>query len=483
MQRFPHGATMRPPFVRPGAGYGRRVGRPGPESARPLPVCSTRRVGAGSGPRMSETPRSRDADAPEVPLTPDASATTPRSWSRSSARSPSSRGRCGGAPAARNAGATAVQRTRGSSSRRCSPGLFASGFSVTILAVSIPEIADDLGSSTSVLTFAVTGPFLALALAMPLLGKLGDVRGHRRVVSPRSQRLRRRDRVHCARVERAVAHRVARRRRRSSARPPAPASMAMIMHAFAPGAAGQGDGVVVARLGRRAGDGARRRRAARRRDRLAWDLHRAGAARRDGRRRRLLRAARDGTRTTRTAIDWRGAGTPRRRHGVRSRCAPARRTGRLDGAVAPRSRCDRGGRGASRSCSRSASRPRHSSRSNSCAAGTSARRSRHRRSRTSATWAGTSCTPLLVQEIFGFSVGQTSFAMAVRPLTFSITAPIAGYVAVRVGERRCALTGTDVARALDARIRVRVAAGVARVDVREPGDRRACRRACRCRRS
>ena len=38
MHRFPHGATRRPPFVRPGAGYGRRVGRPGPESARPKPV-------------------------------------------------------------------------------------------------------------------------------------------------------------------------------------------------------------------------------------------------------------------------------------------------------------------------------------------------------------------------------------------------------------------------------------------------------------
>jgi predicted MFS family arabinose efflux permease len=50
-------------------------------------------------------------------------------------------------------------------------------------------------------------------------------------------------------------------------------------------------------------------------------------------------------------------------------------------------------------------------------------------------------TPILVQEIFGYSVGQTSFAMAVRPLTFSVTAPIAGYVAVRVGERRCALAG------------------------------------------
>ena len=38
MQRFPHGATLRPPFARPGAGYGRRIGRPGPESARPKPV-------------------------------------------------------------------------------------------------------------------------------------------------------------------------------------------------------------------------------------------------------------------------------------------------------------------------------------------------------------------------------------------------------------------------------------------------------------
>jgi len=38
MQRFPHGATLRPPFARPGAGYGRRTGRPGPESARPKSV-------------------------------------------------------------------------------------------------------------------------------------------------------------------------------------------------------------------------------------------------------------------------------------------------------------------------------------------------------------------------------------------------------------------------------------------------------------
>jgi hypothetical protein len=53
MKRFPHGATLRPPFVRPGAGYGRRTGRPGPESARPEPVlqhpAGRHRIGLPSG--------------------------------------------------------------------------------------------------------------------------------------------------------------------------------------------------------------------------------------------------------------------------------------------------------------------------------------------------------------------------------------------------------------------------------------------------
>jgi EmrB/QacA subfamily drug resistance transporter len=60
-------------------------------------------------------------------------------------------------------------------------GLFATGFTITVLAVSLPEIADDLHTSQTTLTWIVTGPFLAHALGMPLLGKLGDVYGHRRV--------------------------------------------------------------------------------------------------------------------------------------------------------------------------------------------------------------------------------------------------------------------------------------------------------------
>jgi len=60
-------------------------------------------------------------------------------------------------------------------------GLFASGFTITVLAVSIPDIADDLGTSERALTWVVSGPLLTFAIAMPLAGKLGDVRGHKRV--------------------------------------------------------------------------------------------------------------------------------------------------------------------------------------------------------------------------------------------------------------------------------------------------------------
>jgi MFS family permease len=51
-------------------------------------------------------------------------------------------------------------------------------------------------------------------------------------------------------------------------------------------------------------------------------------------------------------------------------------------------------------------------------------------------------TPLLVQEQFGFTVAATSYAMVCRPLSFSLSAPVSGYVASRVGERKAAVVGT-----------------------------------------
>ena len=60
-------------------------------------------------------------------------------------------------------------------------GLFSVGFTITILSVSIPRIAEELGSDTSTITWVVTGPLLAFAVVGPAMGKLGDLHGHRRV--------------------------------------------------------------------------------------------------------------------------------------------------------------------------------------------------------------------------------------------------------------------------------------------------------------
>lgn len=53
--------------------------------------------------------------------------------------------------------------------------------SITILAVSRPAIAADLGTSASTLVWLISGPTIALALTGTLAGKLGDLHGHRRV--------------------------------------------------------------------------------------------------------------------------------------------------------------------------------------------------------------------------------------------------------------------------------------------------------------
>jgi MFS family permease len=51
-------------------------------------------------------------------------------------------------------------------------------------------------------------------------------------------------------------------------------------------------------------------------------------------------------------------------------------------------------------------------------------------------------TPLLMQEVFGYSLRTTGYVMLCRPLTFSLFAPVAGYLTVKMGERLAAMTGT-----------------------------------------
>jgi len=60
-------------------------------------------------------------------------------------------------------------------------GLFSVGFSITVLAVSVPTIATDLNSPRVLVTWVVTGPLLAYAIFGPSAGKLADILGARRV--------------------------------------------------------------------------------------------------------------------------------------------------------------------------------------------------------------------------------------------------------------------------------------------------------------
>jgi MFS family permease len=50
--------------------------------------------------------------------------------------------------------------------------------------------------------------------------------------------------------------------------------------------------------------------------------------------------------------------------------------------------------------------------------------------------------PLLMEQVYGYSVSQVGFISVARPLLFAISAPIAGYMTVRTGERTAALIGT-----------------------------------------
>ena len=72
------------------------------------------------------------------------------------------------------------------------------------------------------------------------------------------------------------------------------------------------------------------------------------------------------------------------------------------------------------------------------------------------------------ERIFGFTVAATSLAMICRPLSFSVSSPVAGYVAVRVGERRASVFGYALRRGLDGLLRARCGDRVAGARVRRP---------------
>ncbi len=60
-------------------------------------------------------------------------------------------------------------------------GAASSSFSFTVLSAALAEIAVDLDSSVSTITWVIAAPMLAFAVFTPMAGKLGDVYGHRRM--------------------------------------------------------------------------------------------------------------------------------------------------------------------------------------------------------------------------------------------------------------------------------------------------------------
>jgi MFS family permease len=49
--------------------------------------------------------------------------------------------------------------------------------------------------------------------------------------------------------------------------------------------------------------------------------------------------------------------------------------------------------------------------------------------------------PLLMEQVYGYSVSEVGFVSVARPLVFAISSPIAGYMAVRTGERLATVVG------------------------------------------
>ena len=70
--------------------------------------------------------------------------------------------------------------------------------------------------------------------------------------------------------------------------------------------------------------------------------------------------------------------------------------------------------------------------------------------------------PLLMEQVYGYSVSQVGFVSVARPLLFAVSAPIAGYMTVRTGERAATVAGAGVAVRLDGALRHAGAVGRAR---------------------
>jgi EmrB/QacA subfamily drug resistance transporter len=139
------------------------------------PMASTREPSPGSSSAHSDKPdplRNKSADSPDDP------ATLARTGF---VRDPDAEARM--SPWRRNLLATLEARGRYRSAVLITAlaGMFATSFPITILAVSLAPIADEFGSPETTIAWVISAPMLLSAVTFPLLGKLGDLRGHRTI--------------------------------------------------------------------------------------------------------------------------------------------------------------------------------------------------------------------------------------------------------------------------------------------------------------
>ena len=60
-------------------------------------------------------------------------------------------------------------------------GAFTVSFTITLLVVSLPRVASDLGSTVSVMSWTIIAPMLSFGVVGPAFGKAGDLWGHKRM--------------------------------------------------------------------------------------------------------------------------------------------------------------------------------------------------------------------------------------------------------------------------------------------------------------
>jgi hypothetical protein len=60
-------------------------------------------------------------------------------------------------------------------------GMFATTFPITILTLALKPIALEFAVAETTIAWVITAPMLCSAVTLPLLGKLGDLHGHRRI--------------------------------------------------------------------------------------------------------------------------------------------------------------------------------------------------------------------------------------------------------------------------------------------------------------